>query len=69
MLDGQGILLIGNLQLLQLAFQISHLLQALLQHLLCYFLFNCGQLKSLRNVAHGMGKILGTKQMVLQRFQ
>ncbi len=30
MLDGQGILLIGNLQLLQLAFQISHLLQALL---------------------------------------
>lgn len=30
MLDGQGILLIGNLQLLQLAFQIRHLLQAFL---------------------------------------
>jgi hypothetical protein len=35
MLDGQNILLVGSLQLLQMAFQIGYLLQALLQHLLC----------------------------------
>jgi hypothetical protein len=35
MLDGQSIMLVGSLQLLQMAFQIGYFLQVLLQHLLC----------------------------------
>jgi hypothetical protein len=42
MLDGQILMSIGNLHVLELAFQISHLLQVFLQHVLCSNIFGYG---------------------------
>jgi hypothetical protein len=64
MLDCQGILRVGSLQLLQLSFQIGHLLQVFFKHILYSFLFGCGQLKSLWDVVQGLGIIPRMKQML-----
>jgi len=61
MLDNKIVMSIGNLHVLELAFQIKYLLQAFLHHLLCNKVFNYSQPKSFRNVAHHLGKVFQIK--------